>query len=226
MKIDILTIFPDFYLNFLETSIIKRAIRDEKVSIQTHDLRNYAHNKHKQIDDTPYGGGVGMLMQFPPIYDAVQELKKETTQVILLSPQGVKFDQHLANTLALHDHIIMISGHYEGVDARVEHIINLEISIGDVVLTNGDIPAMLVTDAIVRLQKDVIMEDSVKQDSLYNGLLKYPQYTKPEVYQNYEVPKILLSGHHKNIETWRKEKQKEVTLKKRPDLLNKVSKES
>lgn len=221
MKIDILTIFPDFYQNFLETSIIKRAIRDKKVKIEAHDLRAYAHNKHKQIDDTPYGGGVGMLMQFPPIYDAVENLKDSQTKVILLSPQGKLFTQQLANHIATYPHIIFISGHYEGIDARVEEIIDLEVSIGDVVLTNGDIPAMLITDAIVRLQKDVIMEDSVKQDSLYDGLLKYPQYTKPESYKQYDVPKILLSGHHKQIETWRKEKQIEVTKKKRPDLLDK-----
>lgn len=221
MKIDILTIFPEFYQNFKETSIIKRAIRDEKVVINTHDLRDFASNPHRQIDDTPYGGGVGMLMQFPPIYEAVNSLKTDQTKVILLSPQGRVFNQTLANKLALETHIIFISGHYEGVDARVEHLIDDEISIGDVVLTNGDIPVMVVTDALVRLQKDVIMEDSVKQDSLYDGLLKYPQYTKPESYKSFDVPKILLSGHHKNIATWRKEKQMEVTLKKRPDLLKK-----
>lgn len=221
MTIDILTIFPDFYQNFKETSIIKRAIRDEKVVINTHDLRDYAHNKHRQIDDTPYGGGVGMLMQFPPIYDAIASLKKEETKVILVSPQGQIFNQQKAIELAASKHVIFISGHYEGIDARVEHLIDEEISIGDVVLTNGDIPVMVITDAVIRLIKDVIMEDSVKLDSLYDGLLKYPQFTKPETYKGYEVPKILLSGHHKNIEMWRKEKQMEVTLKKRPDLIKK-----
>lgn len=221
MRIDILTIFPGFYQQFLETSIIHRAIRDGKVVINTHDLRDYAHNKHRQIDDTPYGGGVGMLMQFPPIFDAVNKLRTPETKVYLTSPQGKTFNQERANLLANESHIILICGHYEGVDARVETLIDGEISIGDVVLTNGDIPAMLITDAIVRLIPDVIMEASVKEDSLYDGLLKHPQYTKPEVYQGYEVPKVLLSGHHANIEKWRKEQKIEVTKRKRPELLKK-----
>lgn len=221
MIIDILTIFPDFYAKFLETSIIHRAIKDHKVTINTHDLRDYAHNKHRQIDDTPYGGGVGMLMQFPPIYDAVQALRKEETKVFLTSPQGKIFTQDVANTMATFSHIILICGHYEGVDARIEHIIDGELSIGDVVLTNGDIPAMLITDAIVRLIPDVIMEASVKEDSLFDGVLKHPQYTKPESYQGFDVPKVLLSGHHANIKKWREEQKQVVTRKKRPDLLKK-----
>ena len=219
MKIEILTIFPGFYQQFLETSIIHRAIRDHKVEIHIHDLRDYAHNKHRQIDDTPYGGGVGMLMQFPPIYDAVHRLKQDDTKVYLTSPQGKTFTQQDANTMSLENHIILICGHYEGVDARVETLIDGEISIGDVVLTNGDIPAMIITDAIVRLLPDVIMEASVKEDSLYDGLLKHPQYTKPESYQGLDVPKVLLSGHHANIKKWRQEQKVEVTKKKRPDLI-------
>jgi len=219
MKIEILTIFPGFYQQFLETSIIHRAIRDHKVEIHIHDLRDYAHNKHRQIDDTPYGGGVGMLMQFPPIYDAVHQLKQDDTKVYLTSPQGKTFTQQDANTMSLENHIILICGHYEGVDARVETLIDGEISIGDVVLTNGDIPAMIITDAIVRLLPDVIMEASVKEDSLYDGLLKHPQYTKPESYQGLDVPKVLLSGHHANIKKWRQEQKVEVTKKKRPDLI-------
>lgn len=221
MKIDILTIFPGFYQQFLETSIIHRAIRDGKVVINTHDLRDFAHNKHRQIDDTPYGGGVGMLMQFPPIYDAIKKLRTDETKVFLTSPQGEIFTQNIANNLSNESHIILICGHYEGVDARVETLIDGEISIGDVVLTNGDIPAMLITDAIVRLIPDVIMEASVKEDSLYDGLLKHPQYTKPESYQGLDVPKILLSGHHANIEKWRQEQKITVTKKKRPNLLKK-----
>ena len=219
MKIEILTIFPGFYQQFLETSIIHRAIRDHKVEIHIHDLRDYAHNKHRQIDNTPYGGGVGMLMQFPPIYDAVHQLKQDDTKVYLTSPQGKTFTQQDANTMSLENHIILICGHYEGVDARVETLIDGEISIGDVVLTNGDIPAMIITDAIVRLLPDVIMEASVKEDSLYDGLLKHPQYTKPESYQGLDVPKVLLSGHHANIKKWRQEQKVEVTKKKRPDLI-------
>lgn len=221
MIIDVLTIFPQFYDEFLKTSIVKRAIRDEHVTIVVHDLRDYAHNKHKQIDDTPYGGGVGMLMQFPPIYDAVQSIKKVDTKVFLLSPQGKIYTQSEANQMSQFKHIILICGHYEGVDARVEEIIDGEISIGDVVLTNGDIGAMLVIDSIVRLIPDVIQDASVKEDSLYDGMLKYPQYTKPESYAGYDVPEILKSGHHGNIAAWREEKKVEVTLKKRPELLKK-----
>ena len=221
MKIDILTIFPGFYQQFLETSIIHRAIRDGKVEINTHDLRDYAHNKHRQIDDTPYGGCVGMLMQFPPIYDAVNKLRTPETKVYLTSPQGKIFTQERANLLANESHIILICGHYEGVDARVETLIDGELSIGDVVLTNGDIPAMLITDAIVRLIPDVIMEASVIEDSLFDGILKHPKYTKPESYQGLDVPKVLLSGHHANIEKWRKEQKIQVTEKKRPELLKK-----
>ena len=221
MNIDILTIFPQFYDAFLNTSIVKRAIKDGHVSVQLHDLRDFAHNKHKQIDDTPYGGGVGMLMQFPPIYDAVNALKKEQTKVYLLSPQGQVYTQTTANQIAQIEHIILICGHYEGVDARVEDIIDGELSIGDVVLTNGDIGAMMITDSVIRLLPDVIQDASVKEDSLYDGMLKYPQYTKPESYAGYHVPDVLLSGHHKNIDAWRQQKKREVTLKKRPELMKK-----
>jgi len=221
MIIDILTIFPQFYDAFLKTSIVKRAIKDEHVRVRLHDLRDFAHNKHKQIDDTPYGGGVGMLMQFPPIYDAVKSLRQDHTKVYLLSPQGQVYTQDKANQLALLDHMILICGHYEGVDARVEEIIDGELSIGDVVLTNGDIGAMLITDSIIRLLPDVIQDASVKEDSLYDGMLKYPQYTKPESYAGYDVPEVLLSGHHKNIDDWRQNKKIEVTLKKRPELMKK-----
>jgi tRNA (guanine37-N1)-methyltransferase len=221
MMIDVITLFKDFYDPFLQTSIIKRAIRDHKVTIHIHDLRDYAHNKHRQVDDTPYGGGVGMLIQFPPVYDAVMALKKEHTKVFLMSPQGKIFKQHHAKKLSKLKHMILICGHYEGVDARVLNIVDGEISIGDVVLTNGEIPAMLVMDAIIRLIPDVIMEASYQEDSLYQGLLKYPQYTKPFSYQGYDVPEILLSGHHENIMTWRQQKQIEATYLKRPDLLRK-----
>ena len=219
MIIHVLTIFPEFYDEFIKTSIVKRAIRDEHVKIHIHDLRDYAHNKHKQIDDTPYGGGVGMLMQFPPIHDAVMALKDENTKVYLLSPQGSIYTQSTANHMAQIKKIILICGHYEGVDARVENMIDGEISIGDVVLTNGDIGAMLVMDSVIRLLPDVIQEASVKEDSLYDGYLKHPQYTKPESYAGYDVPEVLLSGHHANIKAWREAKKIEVTQKKRPDLL-------
>lgn len=222
MKIDILTIFPEFFDGFLSTSIIKRAIECDQVIIKTHQIRDFSKRKHQYIDDTPYGGGVGMLMQFPPFYEAINHLKNDKTKVILLSPQGKLFNQEIATKLAKEEHLILLCGHYEGVDARVESIIDEELSIGDYVLTGGEIPAMIVSDAITRLLPDVIHEDSSQEDSLQNGWLKYPQYTKPEHYKDFSVPDILLSGHHQNIEKWRKRQQVLKTYLKRPDLLEKI----
>ncbi len=222
MKIDILTIFPEFFEPFLNTSKIKHAIQDGHVEIRCHQLRDYAVRKHGNIDDTPYGGGVGMLMQFPPFYEAIKSLKRVGTKVYLLSPQGKLFNQKAAQSLANETHIILLCGHYEGVDARVLALIDGEISIGDYVLTGGEIPAMIVTDAIVRLLPDVIHEQSSAEDSLSHGWLKYPQYTKPETYKGYTVPDILLSGHHENIAIWRKEASIKATLMKRKDLLKKI----
>ncbi len=222
MKIDILTIFPDFFDAFLNTSKIKHAIEDGQADITCHQLRDYAVRKHGNIDDTPYGGGVGMLMQFPPFYEAIKALKEEQTKVYLLSPQGKLFDQEMAQTLSHEEHIILLCGHYEGIDARVLDLIDGEISIGDYVLTGGEIPAMIIADAVIRLLPDVIHEQSSTEDSLAKGWLKYPQYTKPESYKGYRVPEILLSGHHKNIETWRKEQSIKATYVKRKDLLKKI----
>jgi len=221
MKIDIVTLFPELFNDFLNTSIISKAQQRNLVEIQVTDLRDYSKRNHKQVDDTPYGGGVGMLLDFPSIYDCIEDLKTEKSKVILMSPQGKLFNQETANTLAVEKHIILIAGHYEGFDARIEEIIDEEISIGDYVLTGGEIPAMVITDAVTRLIPGVIMEASVKEDSLYEGILKYPQYTKPYEYKGYKVPDVLLSGHHANIEKWRKKMAIEVTMKKRPDLLKK-----
>ena len=222
MIIDIVTIFPEFFDAFINTSIIKRAIEDGLVDIRTHQLRDYSHQKHNKIDDTPYGGGVGMLMQFPPFYDVIQKLRTDHSKVILLSPQGKLFNQELATDFSKCSHIILLCGHYEGIDARVEDLIDIEISIGDYVLTGGEIPAMIIADAVIRLVPGVIHEDSAEEDSLQSGWIKYPQYTKPEQYEGYRVPEVLLSGHHKNIETWRKEQTIYRTMTKRPDLFNKV----
>ncbi|MBE0700083.1 MAG: tRNA (guanosine(37)-N1)-methyltransferase TrmD [Acholeplasmataceae bacterium] len=222
MIIDIVTIFPEFYETFLNTSIIKRAIELKQVEIKTHYLRSYSHNKHKNIDDTPYGGGVGMLMTFPPFYDVIHKLKKPDSKVIMLSPQGKLFNQKKAIKLAKEHHIILLCGHYEGIDARVEQFIDEEISIGDYVLTGGEIPAMIITDTITRLLSGVIHKDSSKEDSLQNGLLKFPQYTKPETYKGVSVPEILRSGNHQLIENWRKEQSIKQTYLKRPDLLRKT----
>lgn len=223
MIIDIITIFPDFFDHFLDTSIIKRAIQSKLVKIRIHNLRDYSHNKHHKVDDTPYGGGAGMLMQFPPLYDALEVLKKEHSKVILLSPQGQIFTQNKANEMASQNqHIILICGHYEGIDARIESLIDEELSIGDYVLTGGEIPAMIITDAITRLIPEVIHKDSVFDDSLQKGWLKYPQYTKPEVYKGYAVPSVLISGNHQLIQEWRQKESMKQTYIKRPDLFSKL----
>lgn len=223
MKIDIVTIFPEFFDAFLHTSIIKRGIEDGYLDIQTHQLRDYSSLKHNRIDDTPYGGGAGMLMMFPPFYEVLKTLKKENTKIIMTSPQGQLFNQRKAIELAKENHLIILCGHYEGIDARVEAFIDEEISIGNYVLTGGEMPAMIMADAISRLVPGVIHEDSSETDSLQQGWLKYPQYTKPENYEGYTVPEILLSGHHQNISTWRKEQSIRRTLKKRPDLLHDIT---
>lgn len=219
MIIDIVTIFPEFFDTFLSTSIIKRAIMLKQVDIRLHQIRDYSHNKHHNIDDTPYGGGVGMLMTFPPFYDVIMKLKTEKSMVIYLSPQGKLFNQKIAKKLVKMDHLILLCGHYEGIDARVESLIDMELSIGDYILTGGEIPAMIISDAITRLIPDVIHEDSAEEDSLQNGWLKFPQYTKPETYQGHAVPEILLSGHHQKIAEWRKEQQVRKTFTKRRDLI-------
>jgi len=222
MKIDIITIFPNFFEQFLTTSIIKRAIDKNKVTFNIIDLRDYAYNKHRAVDDTPYGGGVGMLMTFPPFYECLKKIRTNDTYVIYVSPQGTVLNQEIATSLAeTKKHIVIICGHYEGIDQRVLDFIDAEISIGDYVLTGGEIPAMVLSDAIIRLIPDVITKESYLEDSHQNGLLKYPQYTKPETYEGYSVPNILLSGHHENIRKWRLEQSLIKTYNKRPDLLEK-----
>jgi len=223
MKIDIITIFPDFFDAFLNTSIIKRGIEDGYLNIKTHQLRDYSSLKHNRIDDTPYGGGAGMLMMFPPFYEAIKILKNDDTHIIMTSPQGTVFDQKKAIELSKKKHLIILCGHYEGIDARVEDLIDEEISIGNYVLTGGEMPAMIISDAVSRLVPGVIHEESSETDSLQQGWLKYPQYTKPESYEGYRVPEILLSGHHQNIESWRKEQSVKRTLTKRPDLIKTIS---
>src|SRR3989339_366218 len=222
MKIDIITIFPDFFDPFLNTSIIKRGIEDGFLNIKTHQLRDYSSLKHNRIDDTPYGGGAGMLMMFPPFYEAIKTLKSEDAHIIMTSPQGNVFDQKKAIELSKKKHLIILCGHYEGIDARVEDLIDEEISIGNYVLTGGEMPAMIISDAVSRLIPGVIHEASSETDSLQQGWLKYPQYTKPESYEGYRVPEILLSGHHQNIESWRKEQSVKRTLSKRPDLIKMI----
>ena len=223
MKIDILTLFPDMFEGFKNESIIKRAIDEEKVTINTCNFRDFSNDKHKKVDDTPYGGGSGMVLMCQPIFDAVNSLKTNNSRVILLSPQGVKYNQEKAYELSKEEHLIFICGHYEGFDERIKTICDEEISIGDYVLTGGELPAMVITDSIVRLLPGVIDEESHLNDSFNNNLLDYPTYTKPRNYNGLEVPDVLLSGDHKKIDEWRLDKQLKITSEKRPDLLkNKV----
>lgn len=219
MKIDILTLFPDMFDDFKNESIIKRAIDNNKVEINTCNFRDFANNKHKKVDDTPYGGGNGMVLMCQPIFDAVESLKKENSKVILLSPQGKKYTQKKAYELAKEEHIIFICGHYEGFDERIKTICDEEISIGDYVLTGGELPSMVITDSIVRLIPGVIEEESHLNESFNDNLLDYPTYTKPRNYKGMKVPDVLLSGDHKKIDKWRNDERVKITALKRPDLL-------
>jgi len=219
MKIDILTLFPKMFENFLGESIIKRAIDKKIVNINTYNIRDYSDSKHKKVDDTPYGGGPGMLLKCQPVFDAVKDLKQKDTKVILTTPDGIKYNQKLAQNLSKERHLIIICGHYEGFDERIKTLCDMEISIGDYVLTGGEIPSMVITDSVVRLLDNVIEEESHLNDSFSKDLLEYPQYTKPEEFNNLKVPEVLLSGDHKEIEKWRLEQSIKKTKELRPELL-------
>ena len=219
MKIDVLTLFPDMFNGVFDESIIKRAISNNLVEINIHNIRDYSKDPHKKVDDTPYGGGAGMVLMCQPIFDAVKALKTENSKVILLTPGGTLYKQKIAFNLSLEKHLILICGHYEGFDERIKTIVDMEISIGDYVLTGGEIPAMIIIDSITRLIDGVIRKESYESDSFTDNLLDYPTYTKPRVYEELEVPSVLISGDHKKINEWRREKQIEVTKKNRPDLL-------
>ena len=221
MKIDILTLFPNMFDGFLSESIIKRAIQNKLVTIDIHDIRNYSTDPHKKVDDYGFGGGVGMVLMPQPIFDAVKDLKKENSLVMMMTPQGKTYKQNDAYALTKEEHLIIICGHYEGFDERIRSIVDVEFSIGDYVLTGGEIPSMVITDSIVRLIDGVIEKDSHLNDSFNNNLLDYPVYTKPQSYNGIEVPEVLLSGHHENIRKWREEEQLKRTKSRRPDLLKK-----
>lgn len=224
MKIEILTLFPDMFESLKRESIIGRAIKEEIVEIEAVNFRDYTIDKHKRVDDTPFGGGAGMVITPQPVCDAIDDLKTENAKVIYMSPKGEVFSQKIANELSKEEHLIFLCGHYEGIDERaIELSVDREISIGDYVLTGGEIPAMAVIDAVVRLIPKVLgKEESFLNDSHYNGLLEHPQYTKPREYRGREVPEILLSGHHEKIEDWRRYKSLEITFERRPDLLENV----
>ena len=221
MKIDILSLFPHMFDGFLTESIIKRAIDQKKVEIKIHNFRDYSLDPHHKVDDYAFGGGEGMVLMPQPIFDCVEALKTEKSKVILLTPQGTTFNQQLAYTLTNEEHLIIICGHYEGFDERIRTLADIEISIGDFVLTGGELASMVITDAIVRLLDGVIKKQSHTNDSFNFNLLDYPVYTKPVDYKGMKVPDVLLSGHHENIKQWRYQEQLRRTRERRPDLLEK-----
>ena len=223
MNIIILTLFPEIFDNFLKQSIFGRAVKTDKVSVNIVNFREYSKDKHKKVDDAPYGGGSGMLIKPESIFDAVEDVKKKlkgSVRVILLTPQGRCFKQGVAKELTSYDNLIFICGHYEGFDERIrEFLVDDEISIGDYILTGGEIPAMVVVETVVRLLPDVLgNESSHDVESFCEGLLEYPQYTRPEDFKGMKVPEVLLSGHHKEIANWRKQQAEKRTKKRRPDL--------
>lgn len=220
MKFNVLTLFPEMFEPIKE-SILKRAQENNVIEINLINIRDFSKNKHKKVDDYPYGGGAGMLIRPDVVYDAYQSIEnKNTARVIYLSPQGKVLTQNKVKELSKQENLILLCGHYEGIDERVlEKIVDEEISIGDYVLTGGEIPAMVLIDSVSRYVEGVINTESVDQESFSNGLLEYPQYTRPEVFLNKKVPDVLLSGHHSNIEKWRKEQAIKNTKNKRPELL-------
>lgn len=217
MKITVLTLFPDFFSVFQRESIIGRAIETGKVEIVIRDIRDYCYDKHKQADDMPFGGGAGMVMKPEPLFRAIADC---SGKVIYTSPQGEKFSQKMALELVEEEELVIIAGHYEGIDERViEEKVDMEISIGDYVLTGGELPAMVMMDSIIRLLPGVIRKESYENDSFFQGLLDYPQYTRPAEYEGKKVPEVLLSGHHKKIEEWRFYQSVKRTMERRPELL-------
>lgn len=220
MKIDVLSLFPGMFSGVFEESIVKRAINEGKVSINIHNFRDFSLDPHNKVDDTPYGGGAGMVLTCQPIFDCVKNLREEDSIVILLTPDGEVYKQSKAYELSKCKHLIFICGHYEGFDERIRSICDLEISIGDYVLTGGEIASMAIIDSIVRLIPGVIEEESHVNDSFNDNLLDYPTYTKPRVYDGMEVPEVLVSGDHKKIAEWRKKESLKRTRERRPDLLD------
>ena len=221
MKIDVLTLFPAMFAGPLDESIIQRARKKGLLELKIHNLRDWTHDRHRTVDDKPFGGGPGMLLKPEPLFEAVESLKRDQTRVILLSPAGRKFSQAVARDLAQQEELLLVTGHYEGFDERVrEMLADDELSIGDYVLTNGALPAMVVIDAVTRLLPGVLGDDESSHDESFSqGLLEYPQYTRPAEFRGMKVPEILVSGHHAEIEKWRREQAKLRTKKQRPDLL-------
>ena len=222
MKFDVLTLFPEMF-EPLKQSIIKRASEKKIIDINLVNIRDFSENKHNKVDDTPYGGGAGMLMKADVMDRAYNSVKSENAKVVYLTPQGKTLNQKIVKNLAKQEHLILLCGHYEGIDQRVlDKIVDEEISIGDYVLTGGELPAMVLIDSVSRYVEGVLSNESTEEESFSNGLLEYPQYTRPEVFDNVKVPDVLISGHHENIRKWRRKKSLENTLKKRPDLLENI----
>lgn len=220
VKIDVLTLFPAMFAGPLDESIIKRARQAGLLELQLHQLRDWTHDRHKTVDDRPFGGGPGMLLKPEPIFEAVESLRREITRVVLMSPSGRKFDQGIARELARQEHLLIVTGHYEGFDERIrEALADDELSIGDYVLTNGALPAMVVIDTVTRLLPGVLGDDaSSSEESFSNGMLEYPQWTRPAEFRGMKVPEVLVSGHHAEIAKWRAEQAKQRTQAQRPDL--------
>ena len=222
MRIDILTLFKEQFNGFLETSIIKRAIDKKQVEINLIDIRDFVQNKHRQVDDTVYGGGSGMVIMVEPVVLALESVKTKDSKVILLTPSGEVYNQEKAISLSKEKHLIIICGHYEGIDERIKHFVDMEISIGDFVLTGGEIPSMVVVDSITRLLDGVITKESLESESFNDNLLDYPVYTKPRNFRGYEVPEVLVSGNHERIKEYRQEERIKRTNERRKDLIDNV----
>ena len=222
MKITVMTLFPEFFDSFQTTSIIKKALENRCVEFECVDYRAYTTDRHNHVDDTPCGGGAGMLLMVQPIVDCLKAIRSENSHVVLLTPQGKVFHQQMAHDYVQnYHHLILICGHYEGYDERIRDYVDEEVSLGDFVLTGGEIAAMTIADALIRLIDGVITKESHEDDSFENGLLEYPQYTRPVEYDGKRVPDVLLSGHHENIRRWRLKESLRRTYLKRPDLLEK-----
>lgn len=223
MDIDILTLFPQMFHGIIQESIVKRAIEKQLVQINPIDFRKFSENKHNKVDDYPFGGGAGMVIKPEPLHKAFQSLDlNPDSKVIYVTPKGKVFDQKKAKSLSEEKHLVILCGHYEGVDQRIiDKYVDEEISIGDYVLTGGEIPAMVIIDSVIRLLPDALgKKESYEEDSHYNGLLEYPHYTRPKVFLDLEVPEVLLSGHHGNVDKWRHEQSLKITAERRPDMIN------
>lgn len=219
MKISVITLFPEMFQGFMETSIIKKAILKDIIQFEVVDMRKFTEDKHNRVDDYPYGGGAGLVLMCQPVVDAIENTRTENSIVAMMSPQGETFKQAKAYELSKIEHLILLCGHYEGFDERIRSYVDIELSLGDFVLTGGETAAMVISDAVIRLVEGVITQESHEDDSFSNGLLEYPHYTRPRNFNGMEVPEVLMSGHHENVRKFRLKESLRRTYLKRPDLL-------